>query len=153
MIKYKESQVSAYHNYLVNDMLTPGFLVGDQDSIEGLYFLADMVPEGESSARISCRLLDEKGLLLLRLNVNHITDNPNRCSLQSVPGGFRILDSSEVSLLDVRTHIFTNGLLTRIKARLFDEHHTIRIEPFGESIQVHGDSTPILEKLSLSSIE
>ncbi len=152
MIKYEESQVSAYHNYLVNEMLTPGFLVGDQDSIEGFSFLADIVPPIEKTARISGRLLDENGHLLLKLNVNRITDNPSGCSFQSVPGGFRILDSSEESLLEVRTHIFTNGLLTRIKARLFDEHGAIRIEPLGESIQVYGAKMSVLEKSSIPSV-
>ena len=148
MIKYRESQAGAYHNYLVNDMLTPGFLVGDQDSSEGFYFLADLVPPGESTALISGRLQDQKGLLLLGLNSNHITENPGGCSFQSIPGGFRILDSSDESLLEVRTHNFTNGLLTRIKAKLFDENGTLRIEPLGESIQVHGEANLVLQKPS-----
>jgi Leucine-rich repeat (LRR) protein len=148
MIKYRESQVSAYHNYLVNDMLTPGFLVGDRDRSEGFYFLAHPLSPDESPARISGRLLNEKGLFLLELDSNQITENPGGCSLQSIPGGFRVMDSTDESLLEVRTHNFTNGLLTRIKAKLFDEHGDLRIEPLGESIQIHGTATLVLEKSS-----
>lgn len=150
MIKYRESQVSAYHNYLVNDMLTPGFLVGDKDRSEGFYFLAHPLSPEESPARISGRLLNEKGLFLLELNSNQIIENPSGYSLQSIPGGFRILDSSGAPLLEVRTHNFTNGLLTRIKAKLFDEHGALRIEPLGESIQILGTASLILEKSSLN---
>lgn len=146
MIKYRESRVSAYHNYLVNDMLTPGFLVGDRDAAEDFYFLADPLSPGEDIACVSGRLLTEEGQLLLELNANRITENPGRCSLQSIPGGFRILDSSEESLLEVRTHQFTNGLLTRIKAKLFDRQGMLRIEPLGESIQIHGEAKLVPEK-------
>ena len=146
MTKYRESQVSAYHNYLVNDMLTPGFLVGDMATSENFYFLADPLSPGEDTARISCRLLAENDQLLLELRANHITENPGGCSFQSIPGGFRILDSSEDSLLEVRTHQFTNGLMTRIKTKLFDEQGTLRIEPLGESIQVYGEANLVLQK-------
>ena len=148
MIKYRESTVSAYHNYLVNGMLTPGFLVGDKDKPEGFYFLAHPLSPEQSPGRISGRLLNEKGLFLLELNSNQIIENPGGCSSQSIPGGFRIVDPSDEPLLEVRTHSFTNGLLTRIKTRLFDEYGVLRIEPLGESVQVHGTATLVLEKSS-----
>jgi len=48
-IRFRESKISAHHNYLVNDMLTPGFVVGDPGSGKGFYFLADFVLPGEYS--------------------------------------------------------------------------------------------------------
>jgi hypothetical protein len=122
--------------------------VGDKDRSEGFYFIAHPLSPDESPARISGRLLNEKGLILLELESNHIIENPGSCSLQSIPGGFRVLDSSDEALLEVRTHNFTNGLLTRIKAKLFDEHGDLRIEPLGESIQIHGTASLVPEKSS-----
>ena len=151
MIKYRESRISAHHNYLVNDMLTPGFLVGDAAAATNFYFLADPLAPGEDSARISCRLLTEDGVMLLELQGNQITENPGGCALQSIPGGFRILDSSKESLLEVHTHQFTNGLMTRIKAKLFDKQSALRIEPLGESIQVHGEANPVQNPRSKST--
>jgi len=41
MVEFTESRISAHHNYLVNDRLTPGFVVGNPNSDSGFFFLAD----------------------------------------------------------------------------------------------------------------
>ena len=146
MIEYRESKISAHHNYLVNNMLTPGFVVGDRDSQNKFYFLADLVYPGESTPRISSRLLDEKGIFLVELNWNRIVENPGSCSYRSIAGGFRIMHLSGETLLEIRTQSFPNGYLTHITARLFDENGVLRMEPMGESIQVHGMSGLVLDE-------
>ncbi len=145
MMKFKESKISAHHNYLVNDLLTPGFMVGDPNSRHAFYFLADPVLPGESTPRVSARIMDEKGDLLLELNGNRIGDNPGKCDYHPLQGGFKIIRQSDELILEVLTQNFPRGHLTRIKARLFDEKGDLRVEPLGESIQVHGVANLILE--------
>ena len=145
MIEYSESKISAHHNYLVNNMLTPGFVVGDRNSKDNFYFLADLVYPGESTPRISARLFDEKGVFLVELNWNRITENTRSCSYGSIPEGFRIMSPSGETLLEIRTQGFPNGYLTRITAKLVDENGSLRMEPMGESIQVLGMSELVLE--------
>ena len=79
MINHRESLISAHHNYLVNSMLSPGFILGDPNSQDDFWFLADMVLPGESTPRISGRLYDSQGLFLLELNWNKIGENPGQC--------------------------------------------------------------------------
>jgi hypothetical protein len=145
MIEFTESRVSAHHNYLVNDRLTPGFVVGNPNSDSGFFFLADLLLPGQDTPHISTRLVNERGDTLLKLSLNHIIDNPGRCTNQPLPRGFRILDSLSEPLLEVLTQDFPMGHLTRIKARLFDEHGNLRIGPLGDSIQVHGEAKLILD--------
>jgi hypothetical protein len=144
VVKYKESRISAHHNYLVNDMLTPGFCVGDSGIPGGFYFVADLVLAGESTPRISARLMDEQGVFLLEVVWNRITENPGGCSREPIPGGFRILNTSSEALLEVRTQSFANGFLTRLKGRLCDEKKNLRMEPLGESVQIHGEANLVL---------
>ena len=89
-MKHLESRISAHHNYLVNNVLTPGFALGHPGKKRDFYFLADVVLPGESTPRISGRLFDAHGDLLLELNWNRIGENPGGCSYRSTPGGFRI---------------------------------------------------------------
>jgi hypothetical protein len=145
MVEFTESRISAHHNYLVNDRLTPGFVVGNPNSDSGFFFLADFLLPGQDTPLISTRLVNKEGDTLLKLDLNNIIDNPAGCTNQSLPRGFRILDSSSESLLEVLTQDFALGYLTRIKARLYDEHGDLRIAPLGESIQVHGDAKLILD--------
>jgi len=146
MVNFSESTISAHHNYLVNDMLTPGFVVGDPNSSEGFYFLADLVLPGESTPRISARLVDKEGKVLVELRWNRIGQNACECTYQAMPDGFRILNSSKEELLEVRTMSYPNGYLTRIKATLPDEDGRLRIEPLGESIRVHGEANLKLDE-------
>ncbi|MGD8226773.1 MAG: hypothetical protein PVH82_11865 [Desulfobacteraceae bacterium] len=145
MMKFKESKISAHHNYLVNDLLTPGLVVGDPNSRHTFYLLADPVLPVENTPRLSARIMDEKGNLLLELNKNRIGNNPGKCDYQPLQGGFKILRRPNDLLLEVLTQNFPRGLLTRIKARLFDENGDLRVEPLGESIQVHGEANLVLD--------
>jgi len=140
MLKFRESLVSAHHNYLVNQTLSPGFLVGDPDSKEDFYFLADVVPSGESEPRISCRLYDAQGQFVLETEAERILNNPLGCMRHSIPGGYRIVLPSRESLLSVQTESFANGFLTRIQGKLYDREGKLRMEPYYDSIQIHGEA-------------
>jgi hypothetical protein len=144
--EYKESLISAHHNYLINGMLTPGFVLGEPGSKEGFYFLADPVLPGESTPRVCARLMDEKGNTLVELKWNRIRANPGGCSLMSVKGGFQLLDASGEMLFEVNTENFTNGYLTRISGTLKDEKGRVRIEQLEGSIKVHEPAVPALDK-------
>ena len=140
MVKQRESLISAYHNYLINNMLSPGFYVGVPDSATDFYFLADMMLPGEMTPPISARLYDSSGSALLELKRNSITENPRQCVLEATPQGFRIVCPPDELVLDVNTQRFANGYLTRIKAKLHDSKGVLRIEPSFEGIHVYGDA-------------
>ncbi|MFH1243770.1 MAG: hypothetical protein V1689_15630 [Pseudomonadota bacterium] len=144
MIEYRESLVSAHHNYLVNGLLTPGFLLGNPASEEGFFFLGDVVHPGESRPLISARLLDKGRALLVELHRNKIRRNPGKCLYEAVPGGFLILQHSGEPVLEVRTMGYPNGWLTKIRAMLFDETGDLRMESAGEGIRIHGDARLVL---------
>ena len=144
-MKHSESRISAHHNYLVNNMLTPGFVLGHPGAKGDFYFLADVVLPGESTPRISGRLFDEQGNLLLELNWNRIGENPGGCSYQSVPGGFRIGYPVEGPLLEVVTQHFTNGYLTRIRGKAHDKAGKVRMESAHDSIRVFGEAILTLD--------
>jgi hypothetical protein len=145
-VKYKESIISANHNYLVNGMLTSGFVIGDPNSREGFYFLADLVLPGESTPRISARILDDAGRVLYELEWNRLRRNPGKCTFESIAGGFRIISSKGDTTINVTTKAFANGYLTMMRARLIDEIGDTRIEPFGKSIRVYGEADLALDK-------
>ncbi len=151
MIKYQESAISAYHNYLVNNMLTPGFVVGNPDSQKGFFFLADLVLPGEEPPRISARLWDKDGVCLVELHENEIRENPGGCICQPVPDGSCILLASGGKLLQVTTENYPRGNLTKIRTRLFDEMGRLRMEPVGESVRVYGEATLVLDSPFASS--
>ena len=139
MLKFRESLVSAHHNYLVNQMLTPGFLVGDPASKDTFYFLADVVRPGESEPRIYARLYDTQGAFVLETEPGKITENPLRCQHHPFPGGYRIVLPSGETLLSVQTESFANGYLTRIQGKLYDREGTLRMEPHYDAIQLRGE--------------
>jgi len=140
LIKKRESLISAYHNYLVNNMMSPGFYVGVPDSATDFYFLADMMLPGEMTPPISARLYDSSGTALLELKRNSITENPRQCVFEATPQGFRIVCPPDELVLDMNTQRFANGYLTRIKAKLHDSKGALRIEPSFEGIHVYGDA-------------
>jgi hypothetical protein len=140
MLKFRESLVSAHHNYLVNQMLSPGFLVGDPDSKDEFYFLADVMRPGESEPRIYARFYDNRGEFVLEMEPKHIVGNPLGCVRQPFPGGYRIVLPSAEPLLSVQTESFANGFLTRLQGKLFDPEGKLRIEPYYDSIQVYGEA-------------
>jgi hypothetical protein len=126
-------------------MLSPGFLLGDPGSQEDFYFLADVVPPGENIPRISGRLFDSEGKLLVELKMGQIARNPGGCSVQNSPAGFRLLHPPGETLLNVSTQVFTNGYLTRIQGRLFDHAGNLRAEPSHEGVKVYGEATLALK--------
>jgi hypothetical protein len=140
MLKFRESLVSAHHNYLVNQVLCPGFLVGNPDSKDDFYFLADVARPGESEPRIYCRLYDAQGKLILETDPKSLSANPLACLRQSFPGGYRIVLPSGESLLSVQTESFANGYLTRIQGKLYDREGKLRMEPYYDAIQIHGEA-------------
>jgi hypothetical protein len=140
MLKFRESLVSAHHNYLMNQMLSPGFLVGNPDSKDDFYFLADVVPPRESEPRIYCRFYDAEGNFVLEAEPKRIVDNPLGCLRQSFPGGYRMVLPSGETLLSVQTETFANGFLTRIQGKLYDREGKLRLEPSYDAIQIHGEA-------------
>ena len=140
MVKQRESLISAYHNYLVNNMLSPGFYVGVPDSVTDFYFLADMMLPGEVTPPISARLYDSSGSFLVELKRNSIIKNPRHCVVETTPQGFRIVFPPDELVLDVNTQRFANGYLTRVKAKLRDSNGGLRIEPSYEGIHVYGEA-------------
>ena len=140
MVKERESLISAYHNYLVNNMLSPGFYVGAPDSATDFYFLADMMLPGETTPPISARLFDNLGRFLVELRSNCIIKNPRHCVFETTLQGFRIVSQPDELFLDVNTQRFTNGYLTRIKGKLHDSNGRLRIEPSYQGIQVYGEA-------------
>jgi hypothetical protein len=140
MLKFRESLVSAHHNYLVNQILSPGFLAGNPDSKDDFYFLADVVRHGESEPKIYARVYDIQGAFILEMEPRRIVENPLGCLRHSSPGGYRIVLPSGETLLSVQTETFANGFLTRIQGKLYDREGKLRIEPYFDAIQIHGEA-------------
>ena len=146
MQEYKESLISAHHNYLVSGMLTPGFVLGEPGSKQGFYFLADPVLPGESTPRICARIMDGQGDVLVEMKWNRIRTNPGGCSLKPVKGGFQLVDASGGLVLEVETENFTNGYLPRIRGTLKDEKGLVRMERYQDAIKVHESAIPALDR-------
>jgi len=96
------------------------------------------VPFSETAPRISARLMDEEARLLVELEANRIRENPGKGSIEHSLDGYRIVNFSGEVLMEVRTRAFANGYLTLLRARLFDEHGHLKVEPCDESICVYG---------------
>jgi hypothetical protein len=150
MLKFRESMVSAHHNYLVNQMLTPGFALGNPSSDDEFFFVGDVLTPPESKPRLCGRLFDESGVFVLRFAGEEIVENPGGCVRQKLVGGFRILYASGEPLLSVRTESYANGYLTRIQGKLYDRDGKIRMEPVYDSIRVFGEKTFCLSSPLLS---
>lgn len=144
MIAYRESKISAHHNYLVNGMLTPGFAVGAPSAGEDFYFLADVVLAGESTSRISARLFDGTGSPLVELRWNRMAVNKGGCRHQSIAGGFRVSFENGELLLEAQTQRFANGYLTRLRGKLYNQDGTLVMETLGDSIRVDEKSGLVL---------
>lgn len=138
MIRTIESRISAHHNYLVNGILTPGFVSGDPDGADGFFFLADIVLPGESSPRISTRLFAPSGAFLLEIRLNRLGRNAGGFMATYRQGLFAVHASDGSPLLEVRTEPLANGYVTRLSALLHDETGRIRIAPHGDTIHVPG---------------
>lgn len=139
MVKHKESLISAHHNYLVNEMLAAGFALGDPNSEYDFWLLAEIVPPGETSARLSGRLFDRQGEFILEIRKGEIVQNPGRCVLQNFSGGLRVLHPSGDVLLSLSTQPFTNGYMTRIQGKFYDKSGRLRAEPSHDGIKIYGE--------------
>jgi hypothetical protein len=120
-------------------MLVPGFLVGNPDSKDGFYFLADVVSVGQTDPGVYARLYDAQGAFIVEIEPQAIVENPLRCVRQSFAGGYRIVLPSGEPLLSVQTESFANGFLTRIQGKLYDRGRNLRMEPFYDAVQIHGE--------------
>jgi hypothetical protein len=145
MLSHKESLISAYHNYLVNDMLSPGFILGDPDQKNDFYFVADIMLPGETLPIISTRFFDSKGDFLLHLTDNKLKTNPKQCAIYHAANGFRIHYASGELLLSVMTQAYTNGYLTMIQGKLYDPSGRTRMEPSFEGVKVPEPARLVLD--------
>lgn len=143
-VRYRESRLSAHHNYLLGGLPAPGFVLGDPQNPKTFFFLADVVLPGESTPRISARIFDKTGRLLAELRWNRLEKNPLGCARNSTPGGFQLLGAAREPVLEVETQAFANGYLTRLRGRLFDQAGTLCLETAGESLRVVTGSHAIL---------
>ena len=143
-MKFRESRVSAHHNYLVNQMLTPGFVLGDPSSDDGFFFVGDVLTPPESKPRLYGRFFDEKGVFVLKFAGDEMVENPGGCIRQNLAGGFRILYASGELLFSAHTEAFANGALTRIQGKLYDREGKIRMEPMYDSVRVFGEKVLFL---------
>ena len=137
-MEFRESRISSYHNYLINGMLTPGFLLGEPEPGDDFRLLADVLRPGEKKPYLSGRLYGPEGDFLLHLEGSEIIENPRNCLLRTVAEGFRLLYPSGEELLALHTEVFANGSLSRIQGRLYDREGALRMEPSFESARVFG---------------
>jgi len=145
MVLHKESLISAHHNYLVNDMLSAGFLLGDPHGQDAFWFLANVVPPGQTTALVSGTVFDGEARFLAEIVQGRLVRNPGGCVLQQAAGGFRIVSFEGKTILSVNTQAFTNGYLTRIQGKLYDERGELRMEPSYEGVKVYGEARLALE--------
>lgn len=138
-MKYRESLISAHHNYLIDRMLTPGFILGEADREDDFWLLAEVLQPEEKAPLLSGRFYDQEGRFIAALGGGGITDNPGRCVLQTAGEGFQLFYASGEVLLAVRTEVFANGYLSRIQGKLYDRKGALRMEPSFDSARVLGE--------------
>lgn len=138
MLKFRESFVSAYHNYFINQMLTPGFILGEPDDREDFWLVADCVVPEQKPPCLSGRFYNVGGGFILTIEKNEILENPGGCLLDTMADGFRLLYPSGEVLLAVHCEVFANGYLSRIQGKLHDSRGALRMEPSFESAKIFG---------------
>jgi len=121
-------------------------VLGEPDSGDRFFFLADVVLPAESTPRISARLYGPEGNLLCEVQWNRLGRNPGRCTYRSLEGGFRILDEAGSVVLEVMTEKFPRGYLSGISGRLFDEEGRLRLEPLGDNSRIPGEPPRFLTR-------
>ncbi len=141
----QSSVVSAHHNYFINGMLIPGFLIGNPDSTLGFYLLGDFLLPGESTPRISCRFFDENGDFLGELIWNRLRHNSTKCVHKATPYGFHISRPSGDLIIATSTKRFPNGYITSIGGRLYDEKGALKLDHEGSSARLGGNDAMILK--------
>ncbi len=126
---HKESNVNAYHNYLIGGKLTDSVRVGNgAKSAGGFHFWAKPVQPGDPIPLISASLFDEKGEQLVQLEDNEIVDNPGGCFIVPASSGYSLVDSNFNGIISVEVRALTNSYLTCIRGVLKDEKGKIRME-------------------------
>jgi hypothetical protein len=123
----KESQVNAYHNYLIGNVLTESLHVGNGKP-GGFHFWAKPVHPGDSIPLISASLFDDNGQPLVTLADNEIVDNPGGCFIVPASNGFSLVDSHFQGIVSVEVRAYTRSYLTCIRGVIKDENGRIRIE-------------------------
>jgi hypothetical protein len=144
-VEFRQSLISAHHNYLINQMLTPGFILGDPHAGDDFWLLADVLLPGEKAPYLSGRFYGQKGNFLLRLGGGEVIENPGNCLSESSSEGFRLLYPSGEVLLSLHMEIFANGYLTRVQGKLYDRKGSLRMEPSFESAKVFGGIQRVLD--------
>ena len=139
-MNFRQSLISAHHNYLINQMLTPGFILGAPAAGDEFWLLADVVLPSEKAPHISGRFYDQGGDFLLHIRGNEIVENPGKCVLRATGEGFHLFHPSGEALLALDTEVFANGYLTRVQGKLYDKKGSLRMEPSFESARVFGDA-------------
>jgi len=143
-VKFRESLISAHHNYVINQMLAPGFVLGEVDVQDDFWLLADVVSPEERAPFLSGCFYDHEGGFLMEMRGDEMIRNPGGCSLKASGDGFRVLHPSGELLLAVRTEVFANGYLTRLQGKLHDRKGVLRMEPSFDSARIVGESWRIL---------
>jgi len=143
-MEFRESLISAHHNYLVNRMLAPGFLLGDVDGEHDFRLLADVLSPEEKTPFLAARFYDQEGGFLMEMSGDRMVENPGGCRVQASGDGFMVFYPSGEVLLAVRTEAFANGFLTRIQGRLYDRKGLLRMEPSFDSGRIVGEAWRIL---------
>ena len=144
MIKTKESKISAFHNYLINSMLSPGLLTGNPHTGNAFYLLFDVIEPGDKMPLVYATIYSSKKELMAKIRNNELIENPGRCTIHFDQGYFAVSGPDERVILVAKTQEFTNGYMTTISARLYDEKGILRVEPLGESIHVRGQESSVL---------
>jgi hypothetical protein len=144
-MNYRESLISSHHNYLIDQMLTPGFVLGEADRKDDFWLLADVLLPEEKVPILSGRFYDQEGRFLAALKGPEMIGNPGRCVFQATGEGFQLFYPSGEVLLAVRTEAFANGYLTRIQGKLFDRKGVLCMEPSFDSARVLSEAWRILE--------
>lgn len=144
-VKYRESLISAHHNYLVDHMLTPGFILGEPDGGDDFWLLADVLLAEEKVPFLSGRFYDPGGRFLMDLRGGEVVQNPGKCLLQVSGEAFRLLYASGEVLLAAHTEAFANGYLTRIQGKLYDRKGLLRMEPSFDSGRVMDEAWRMLD--------
>ena len=93
-MKFRESLISAHHNYLVNQMSNPRALSWVTPTLTMNFSSWGRVTPPESKPTLYGRFFNEKGVFVLRFAGEEIVENPGGCMLQKMAGGFRILRAS-----------------------------------------------------------
>jgi len=117
MLKFRESLVSAHHNYLVNQMLSPGFVMGILiQRMNSIFLLTRYRPGKRAEDLLS--VYDAQGNFVWKQKPKRLLWNPSVVFCQSFLAVIVGLFSLRGALVIVQTESFANGFLTRIQGNV-----------------------------------